>query len=180
MSAACGRTMLPTSQDSTGFVTQALSRRCYPPPPRLKSPPYGGRPSLHCFAGQYLLRWFVFPICHTHVLALLSHYFESVTCVYSVIFSLQRRCTGCRVLFSDPRCFLLGTVYGATHTHLAHMCWPLLWGLHHMGCSSATLATYALVGSLKWIMRVLNSQGSRLWGLHHPSLQSRRTCRACV
>ena len=29
-------------------------------------------------------------------------------------------------------------------------------------------------GSLKWIMRVLNSQGSRLWWLPHPSLQRRR------
>ena len=37
----------------------------------------------------------------------LSRYFESVTRVYSVIFFLQRRCTGCRVPFSDPRCFLL-------------------------------------------------------------------------
>ena len=55
----------------------------YPPP--IENPP---PPSLYCFAGQYLLQWFVFPI------AWLSHYFESVTCVYSVIFSLQRRCTG--------------------------------------------------------------------------------------
>jgi len=53
-------------------------------------PPGGGRPSLHCIARQYLLQGFVFPICHTHVLALLSHYFKSVTCVYSVIFSPQR------------------------------------------------------------------------------------------
>ena len=30
------------------------------------------------------------------------------------------------------------------------------------------------LGSLKWIMRVLNSQGSRLWWLHHPS------CFTCV
>ena len=60
--------------------------------------PWGGRPSLHCFARQYLSRVCVL-ICHTHVLALLSHYFQSVTCVYSVIFSLQRWCTGCRVPF---------------------------------------------------------------------------------
>ena len=111
----------------------------YPPPP-LQSPPLAipppqgrGRPSLHCFARQYLLQWFVFPICHTHVLALLSHYFKSVTCVYYVIFSLQRRCKGCCVPFSDPRCFLPVTVYGTTHEHLVHMCWPLLWGLHQMG-----------------------------------------------
>ena len=99
--------------------------------PPCNLPPWGGggRPSLHSFARQYLLRWFVFPICHTHVLALLSHDFKSVTCVYSVIFSLQRQCTGCRVPFSDPRFFLLVTVYGTTHAHLVHMCWPLLWGL---------------------------------------------------
>ena len=141
----------------------------------LCTPPPTPRPSLHCFARQYLLQWFVFPICHTHVLALLSHYFESGTCVHSVIFSLQRWCTGCDVPFSDPRCFLPVTLYGTTHAHLVHMCWPLLWGLHQMGRSSATFGTYALVGSLQWIMRVLNSQGSRLWWLHHPSLESRWT-----
>ena len=31
------------------------------------------------FAQQYLLRWFVFPIYHTHVLAFLSHYFKPYT-----------------------------------------------------------------------------------------------------
>ena len=51
------------------------------------------------------------------------------------------------------------TVYGTTHAHLVHMCWPLLWGLHQMGCSFATCGTYTLVGSIKWIMRVLNSEG---------------------
>ena len=65
------------------------------------------------------------------------------------------------------------TVYGTTRAHLVHMCWPLLWGFHQMGCSFATSGTYALVGSLKGIMRVLKSQGSMLWWLHHPS---RFTC----
>ena len=65
------------------------------------------------------------------------------------------------------------TVCGTTHTHLVHMCWPLLWGIHQMGCNFDTCGAYALVGSLKVIMRVLNSQGSRLWWLHHPS---RFTC----
>ena len=37
-----------------------------------------------------------------------------------------------------------------------------------MGRSFATFSKYTLVGPLKWIMRVLNSQGSRLWRLHHP------------
>ena len=82
----------------------ACFRMTLPCPPLAIPPPLGGRPSLHCFARQYLLRWFVFPVCHTHFLALLSHYFESVTCVESVIFSLQRRCTGCpffrRTMFS--------------------------------------------------------------------------------
>ena len=120
------------------------------PPPLQSPPPWrggGGAPSLHCFVGQYLLRRFVFPIGHTHVLALLSHHFKSVTCVYSLIFSLQRRCTGCRVPFSDPRCFLPVTLYGTTHTHLVHMCWPLLWGLRQKGRISATFGTYALVGA---------------------------------
>ena len=71
------------------------------------------------------------------------------------------------------------TVYGTTHAHLVHMCWPLLWGLHQMGHSFATCSTYALGGSLKWIMRVLNSEGSRLWWLHHPS-RFTRVLFACI
>ena len=35
----------------------------------------------------------------------------------------------CCVATSDPRCFLPVTMYGTTHAHLVHMCWPLLWGL---------------------------------------------------
>ena len=66
----------------------------------------------------------MFPICHTHTLAVLSHYFKSVSCVYSVMFSLQRRCTGCHVPFSDPRCFLPVTVCDTTSALLVHMCWP--------------------------------------------------------
>ena len=116
----------------------------------------------------------MFPICHAHMLALLCYYFNSVTCVYSVISSLQRWCTRCRVPFSDAGCCLPVTVYHS-HAHLVHMCWQLLWGLHQMGRRCATFGTYALVGSLKWIMRVLNSQSSRLRRLHHPSLQSTRT-----
>ena len=60
----------------------------------------------------------------------------------------------CCVATSDPIRFLPVTMYGTTHTHLVHMCWPLLWGLHQMGCSFATFGTYALVGSLRWIMKV--------------------------
>ena len=59
-------------------------------------------------------------------------------------------------------------MYGTTHAHLVHMCWPLLWGLRQMGRSFATFGTYALVGSLRWIMRVLNSQGSSSASATHP------------
>ena len=87
------------------------------------------------------------PICFTHGLALLSHYFKSSTCVCSVIFSLQRRCMG--VLCC---CFRLPvTMYGTTHANLVHMCWPLSWALHRMGHSFAKFSTYALVGSLRWM-----------------------------
>jgi hypothetical protein len=154
------------------IVVAAIVPPFKPPPLATPPPPGGWRLSLHCFAQPYLLQWFVFPICHTHVLALLSHFFKSVTGVYSTIFSLQRWCTGCHVPFSDPRCFLPMPVHGTTHAHLVHMCWPLLWGLHQMGRSFATFGPDSLVGSPKWIMRVLNSQGSRLWWLHHPSLHS--------
>ena len=96
-----------------------------------------------------------------------------------MIFSLQSRCTGCRVPFSDPRCFLPVTVYGTTHAHLVHMCWPLLWGLHQMGRCFATFGTYALVGSLQWIMSLLNSRLEAVVG-GSPSLQSRRTLPPCL
>ena len=35
------------------------------PRPQISPPPVMWRPSLHCFARQYLLQWFVFPFCHT-------------------------------------------------------------------------------------------------------------------
>ena len=53
-----------------GYALSLLHGAYVAPPPPLQSPPPPGRLSLHCFAGQYLLRWFVLPICHTHVLAL--------------------------------------------------------------------------------------------------------------
>ena len=56
----------------------------------------------------------------------------------------------CCVAISDPKCFLPLTVYGTTHAHLVHMCWPLSWALHQMGHKFATFGTYALVGSLRW------------------------------
>ena len=70
----------------------------------------------------------------------------SPTAVYRVLCPFFRP-----KMFSPPV-----TVYGTTHAHLVHMYWPLLWGLHQMGRSFATFGTYALVGSLQWIMRVLN------------------------
>ena len=65
-------------------ILQSSTEPPYPGPPLEIPPPPEGRPSLHCFARQYLLQWFLFPICHTHVLALLSHRFKLVTCVCSV------------------------------------------------------------------------------------------------
>ena len=51
--------------------------------------------SLFCWATSIA----VLCVFHTYILVLLSHHFKSVTCVYSVIFSIQRLCTGCRVVF---------------------------------------------------------------------------------
>ena len=31
-------------------------------------------------------------------------------------------------------------MYGTTHAHLVHMCWPLSWALHQMGHSFATFS----------------------------------------
>ena len=67
-----------TSQ--TGPNTVTLPPPCKPPPlansPPLQSPPPPGRPSLPCFSSYHVLCWVVLPICFTHGLALLSHYFK--------------------------------------------------------------------------------------------------------
>ena len=102
----CGQTMshcVPLAR------AMSLSEQQLPPPaifPPLQSPHPPRVPSLHCLARQYLfVLWFVLPICHTHVLALPSHHFKSVTCVYSVTLSLQRRCTGVMLLFQNQDVF---------------------------------------------------------------------------
>ena len=94
---------------------------CIPPPLAIPPPPRRGDCHFTVLLG-YLLRWFVFPICRTHVLALLSHHFKSVTCVYSVIFSLQRQCTGCYVPFFRPKMFSPGNhVWYHSRTLGAHV-----------------------------------------------------------
>ena len=155
-------------------IQVCIAANCFPlkSPPLAISPPKGGDRHFTVLLGNIYFGG----LCSPSVTHTLSHCFPITSnqcCVYSVIFSLRRRCTGCCVPFSDPRSFLPLTVYGTTHAHLVHMCWPLLWGIHQMGHNFAACGTYALVWSLKWIMRVLNSQGSRLWWLHHPS---RFTC----
>ena len=95
-----------------------------------------------------------------------------------MIFSLQRRCTGCRVPFSDPRCFLLVTVYGTSHAHLVHMCWPLLWGLHQMGNNFATCSTYTLGGATQ--VDHESVQLSRLEPVVVASPKSLHLCSVCL
>ena len=48
------------------------------------------------------------PICFTHGLALLSHYYKSSTCVCFVIFSLQSRCMGVLCCYFRPKMFSPG------------------------------------------------------------------------
>ena len=60
------------------------------------------------FSSYHVLCWFVLPICFTHGLALLSHYFKSSTCVCSVIFSHQRRCMGVLCCNFRPKMFSPG------------------------------------------------------------------------
>ena len=107
--------------------------RIVPRPPRAIPPPGGGRPSLQCCARQYLLRWFVFPICHTHVLAMLSHYFKLVTCVYSVIFSPKAVCrVSCP--FFRPKMFPPGdrVCYYSRTLRDRHSTWD--WGILTLYC----------------------------------------------
>ena len=89
-----------------------------PPPPLLKRSPGNPPPSPgDCHFTVLLSNICCSGLCRpsvTHVLALLSHHFKSVTHVISVIFYLQRLCAGCHVAFSDPGWFLLATVYGTT------------------------------------------------------------------
>ena len=104
----------------------ALCLPTYPPPfcnlPPIATPPIPGRPSLPCFSSQHPLRWFVLPICFTHGLVLLSHYFKSITSVYSVTFSLQRRCMGVLCCYLRPTMFSPGDcVRYHSHTLGAHV-----------------------------------------------------------
>ena len=99
-----------------------------PPPPPLQTPPPcnlpppPGRPSVPCFSSEHVLCWFVLPICFTHGLALLSHYFKSSTGVCSVIFSLQRRCMGVLCCHFRPKMFSPGDhVRYRSHTLGAHV-----------------------------------------------------------
>ena len=138
--------------------------------------PQGGNPSLHYFARQIYCGGCVPHRSHT----------LTGPCIAFPLLQISHLCVFCDILspkavyrvsclFTNPRCFLWLTMYGTTHAHSVHMCWPLLWGLHQMGSSFATYGTCALVGSFKWIMRVLNSTGWMLWWLHHPSPQRRQT-----
>ena len=68
---------------------------------------------------------------------LVSDGLKSVSCMFSVVFSLQSRCMGCCVAFSNPKCFILVTMYGTTHAHsppppLAHArpCLSTGWALN--------------------------------------------------
>ena len=67
------------------------------PPPLAISPPGRGEDRhFTVMLGNIYAVVCVPHLSHTRsCIALLSDYFESVTCVYSVIFSLQRWCTGC-------------------------------------------------------------------------------------
>ena len=154
------------------WVSDSTYSHCLssPPRPHLKSPSPCSLRYFTVLLGNIYCGGLCSPSDTHNTRSCIAFPLLQISRVYSVIFSLQRRCTGCGVPFADPRCFLPVTVHGATH---AHLCWPLLWGLHQMGYSFATFGTYARAGALKWIMRVLNSQGSRLWWLHHPS---RFTC----
>ena len=50
------------------------------------------------------------------------------------------------------------TMYGTTHTHLLHMCWPLLLGLRQMGRNFATFSTVCYSGTQKFFTVLLDPQ----------------------
>ena len=85
---------------------------CNPPPPAnshpLQSPPPPrGDRHFHVFQVNMYCAGLL-PICFTHGLALLSHYFKSSTCVCSVISSLQRHCMGVLCCYFRPKMFSPG------------------------------------------------------------------------
>ena len=41
------------------------------------------------------------------------------------------------------------TMYGTTHAHLVHMCWPLLLGLRQMGRSFVASHVFSLLASVE-------------------------------
>ena len=60
-------------------------------------------------------------------------------------------------------------MYGTTHTHLVHMCWPLLWGLRQMGRNFATFGTYGPHGvtPVDHVEIVWAKSARGVWGLGH-------------
>ena len=57
-------------------------------------------------------------------------------------------------------------MYGTTHAHLVHMCWPLLWGLRQMGRSFATFGTVCYSRTQKFFTVPLDPQYHLCWMKH--------------
>ena len=139
---------------------------CNPPP--LQSP-HPRRPSLHCFARQYLLRWFVLPVCHTRPCIAFPSFQISHLCVFCDSLS-PKAVYGVSCCFSRPKMFSPGDrVWYHSRTRGAHVLATVV-GPSPKGPQFCHIWYICPGGSLKWIIRALNSQGSRPWQLHHPSL----------
>ena len=118
----------------SGKMSCELNGKQVPPPP-LATAPLPGRGEtvtpLFCYA------IYIVVVCVPH----LSH---PRSCIAFLLLQINHLYAFCDILppkavyrvscpFFRPKRFLLVTMYGTTHAHLVHMCWPLLWGLHQMG-----------------------------------------------
>ena len=122
---ACGLRMANPSQ----------LRICNPPPPLAIAPP----PADRHFTVLPVNIYYGGLCCPsvTHVLTLLSHYFKSITCVCSMIFSLQRWCMGVVLLFS-----VVGpSPNGQQFCHIRYICPGGVTQVDHENAQLSRLAT---------------------------------------
>ena len=74
-------------------------------PPLQSAPPHPGDRHFHVFLVSMYCAGLCCPSALRMALHCFSHYFKSSTCVYSVIFSLQRRCMGVLCCYLRPKMF---------------------------------------------------------------------------
>ena len=103
-------------------------RHATPPPPLQTPTPCNPPPPRETVNSMFFWLTCIVLVCVAHLL-------YACPCIAFPLLQMKHLCVfcdilsskalyGCCVATSDPRCFLPVTMYGTTHAHLVHMCWP--------------------------------------------------------